>query len=277
MSRFRFDEFEFDAGSGELRRVDGTGAVERLAPQPARLLELLAERQGAVVTREEIRERIWPDTHVDFDTSLHFCVRQVRTALGDSGAEPRYLQNVPRRGYRLMPAVTQADQPAPTLGPAPDFGRRALLLALALIGTAVGIALLVVTSDEGQAPVRIGIMPFEPPADRREGWQPIAEWILEDLMAAAGGSAAIVGPTSTAAYAGSDDRLRDLAADYHLEYIVNGRFLDAKGGPRMLAELIRVSDGAHVWVRGYNDLGDGRLIGTEISRNVARELAIARP
>lgn len=82
--RYRFGPFEFDAGSGELRQLDGSGRAQRLPPQPARLLGLLVQRQGAVVSREEIRERLWPDTHVDFDASLHFCVRQVRTALGDS-------------------------------------------------------------------------------------------------------------------------------------------------------------------------------------------------
>src|SRR5690606_41088354 len=64
---FRFGQFEFDSSSGELRRLDGKGPAQRLPPQPARLLGLLVERQGAVVTREEIRERLWPGTHVDFD------------------------------------------------------------------------------------------------------------------------------------------------------------------------------------------------------------------
>jgi TolB-like protein len=158
-----------------------------------------------------------------------------------------------------------------------DFGRRALVIAVTLIMAAVGIAYFVVSSDEGGAPVRIAVMPFEPPAGRADGWQPIAEWILEDLMVSAGASATIVGPASTAKYAGSDDRLRELAADYDLQYIVNGRFPAAPGGPRMLAELIRVSDGAQIWARGYDNLADGRVIGIEISRNVARELAIARP
>ena len=104
--RFRLGEFEFDVSSGELHRPE-EGGSERLPPQPARLLQMLAEHGGAIVTRAAIRERLWPETHVDFDTSLYFCVRQLRVALGDSGSEPRYVQNVPRRGYRLIPEVTR--------------------------------------------------------------------------------------------------------------------------------------------------------------------------
>src|SRR5439155_14915914 len=99
----------------------------------------------------------------------------------------------------------------------------------------------------------------------------------EDLAGAAGPSAAIVGPTTTAPYVGSDGSdagLRKLADDYHLQYIVNGRFLDGKSGPRMLGELIRVSDGSHIWVRSYNDLSEGQRIGQDIGRNVASVLKL---
>jgi TolB-like protein len=113
--------------------------------------------------------------------------------------------------------------------------------------------------------IRIGIMPFQ---------APIAEWILQDLSAIGGASVGLVGPTTTAAYAGSDANLRRLANDYRLDYIVNGRVLGQAGAPRMLAELIRVSDGVHVWVRPYDDLTDGRRVGREISQDVARVLEL---
>ena len=73
--RFRFGEFEFDVASGELRK-SGAGDAERLPPQPARLLQLLVERSGTIVTREEIRERLWRDTHVDFELPEPKSIRQ---------------------------------------------------------------------------------------------------------------------------------------------------------------------------------------------------------
>ena len=119
-------------------------------------------------------------------------------------------------------------------------------------------------------------MPFQPPAEMvgSKGWLPIAEWILEDLTAEAGSTAAIVGPTTTAAYQSSDAGLRRLADDYDRQSIVNGRFLNGDSGPRMLAELIRVSDGSHVWVRAYDGLTGGQRMGQGISRNVVRVLEL---
>ena len=275
--RFRFGEFEFDADNQELRRADGAD-VQRLAPQPAQLLHLLAARGGGIVTRDEIRQRLWPETHVDFDASLHFCVRQVRAALGDSASEPRYIQNVPRRGYRLVPAVTGADGPgvagavaAVESGPVRRAGLKPRLpitvALLVLVLAAAGAALYSAgtRSADGRPPVRIAIMPFEPP---------IAERILEDLSTIAGDAVALVGPTTTSSYSGSDTALQRLAADYRIDYVVNARPLGSGGRPPVLAELIRVSDGAHIWVRSYDDLADGRRIGQEISRQVAQVLKL---
>jgi DNA-binding winged helix-turn-helix (wHTH) protein/TolB-like protein len=255
--------FEFEVSSGQLRRSEG-GEAERLPPQPARLLQLLAERSGAILTREEIRERLWPDTHVDFDTSLHFCVRQLRVALGDSGGEPRYVQNVPRRGYRLVPEVTRVgDEPVPAAPPI--VSRRWARVAIALIVAAAIGALAFAQLERDALHVRIAIMPFK---------ASIAEWILEDLATIAGDSAGVVGPTTTAAYGSSDADLRRLASDYRIDYIVNGRDLSAGDGPVLLAELIRTSDGVHVWVQPYEDLSDARRLGKEISGNVARVLRL---
>ena len=258
--RYRFGEFEFDARSQELRRRDG-GDVQRLAPQPAQLLQLLAERGGAVVTREEIRARLWPDTHVDFDASLHFCVRQVRAALGDSATDPRYIRNVPRRGYRLMTAASVQRPPA---GWTLRWGVAALALAIA-VGGAVRYYDTMTRAATGAPRLRVGIMPFE---------SRIAEQILMDLPAVAGDDVGLVGPTTTSAYAQGDAGVRRLAADYRLDYVINARPLAGDGGRRVLAELIRVSDGVHVWVRPYADLSDGERIGREISANVARVLKL---
>jgi len=261
--RFRFGEFEFDVASSELRK-SGAGDAERLPPQPARLLQLLVERSGAIVTREEIRERLWRDTHVDFDASLHFCVRQLRVALGDSGGEPRYVQNVPRRGYRLVPAVTRVgDDHVPVVPP--SASRRWTRVAIVLVVAVIVGAFLVSQSNRETPRVRIAIMPFE---------ASIAEWIVAEVATTGGDSVGVVGPTTTAVYGRSNADLRRLVADYRIDYIVNARDLGARRGPGLLAELIRVSDGVHVWVRPYEDLSDGRRLGREIGENVARVLQL---
>ncbi len=100
----RFDIFELDTAAGELRRQ---GDRVKLPPQPFRVLELLVRRGGEIVTREEIRERIWSDSFVDFEQGLNFCIRQIREALGDTADAPRFIETLPRRGYRfLLPVET---------------------------------------------------------------------------------------------------------------------------------------------------------------------------
>ena len=108
--RSRFGLFEFDPRAGELQRE---GRPVKLSPQPARVLALLLSRPGEVVLREEFREHLWgSDTFVDFERGLNFCILQVRTALGDSSDNPRFVQTVPRRGARFIAPVT----PAPPTG-----------------------------------------------------------------------------------------------------------------------------------------------------------------
>src|SRR5436189_857398 len=100
-----FGSFEVDLGSRELRRQ---GLKISLQDQPFRLLALLLERAGEVVTREELRDKLWPaDTFVDFDHSLNTAVRKLREALGDSAETPRYVETLTRRGYRFVAPVAQ--------------------------------------------------------------------------------------------------------------------------------------------------------------------------
>jgi DNA-binding winged helix-turn-helix (wHTH) protein len=103
----RFGVFELDLAAGELRR---NGAKLRLQEQPFQVLALLLERAGDVVTREELRQKLWPaDTFVDFDHSLNTAVNKLRETLGDSASSPRYIETLARRGYRFIaPLQTEA-------------------------------------------------------------------------------------------------------------------------------------------------------------------------
>ncbi len=110
--RLLFHDFELRTDSGELFRG---GVPVKLQPQPARLLELLARRSGEVVSREEIRGHLWgEETFVDFEHGLNFSIRQLRRALGDAADAPRFVETVPRHGYRFLPQVRfEMDTPAP--------------------------------------------------------------------------------------------------------------------------------------------------------------------
>jgi DNA-binding winged helix-turn-helix (wHTH) protein len=104
----RFGVFELDLRTGELRK---RGVKVHLQEQPFRVLAMLVERAGDLVTREDLRQRLWPEAvFVDFDIGLNKAVAKLRTALGDSAASPRFIETLERRGYRFMADVTQAAQ-----------------------------------------------------------------------------------------------------------------------------------------------------------------------
>jgi DNA-binding winged helix-turn-helix (wHTH) protein len=111
----RFGVFELNLDAEELRR---SGTLIKLAPQPIRLLAVLASHAGQIVTREEIKEQIWgEETYVDFEQGMNHCIKQIRTVLGDNADNPLYVETLPRRGYRFLAPVVSKNvlAPAPTI------------------------------------------------------------------------------------------------------------------------------------------------------------------
>src|SRR5438093_9055298 len=107
-SVLRFGTFEVDVRAGEVRKQ---GVRIKLQEQPFHVLTVLLRRSGEVVTREDLRSQIWPaDTFVDFDNSLNTSINKLREALGDSAESPRFIETLPRRGYRLIAPVTGGDE-----------------------------------------------------------------------------------------------------------------------------------------------------------------------
>jgi DNA-binding winged helix-turn-helix (wHTH) protein len=131
----RFDDFELDLRAGELRRG---GQVVNLPPQQFTVLSVLLEQPGALVSRDHLRTRLWAaDEFVDFDAGLNYCIRQLRLALGDTADQPRYIQTMPRRGYRFIaPIRTTAKQP-PSVQPRQWWRAAAVALALTIVAGGV--------------------------------------------------------------------------------------------------------------------------------------------
>src|SRR6266481_6933569 len=100
--RLRFGVFELDPRAGELRKH---GLRVRLQEQPFQVLAMLLEHPGGVVTREELQKRLWPDTFVDVDHNLNTAINKIREVLGDSAETPRFVETLPRRGYRFIAPV----------------------------------------------------------------------------------------------------------------------------------------------------------------------------
>lgn len=277
-------DFRFELATGELTPVGRPAETVRLAPQPATLLRLLIEKKGELLRRDEICRQLWPDTHVDVDQSLSFCVRQVRSALDDSADEPRYVETLPRRGYRLLAPVEEEREGEVAEGgaPKPTASRRWWWVPVALAVLLAGV-LAWLPGERSSPPtpvpwvpeIRLGIMSFAPPPEMEVevDTSRIAELVLAELGTDLDATeVGVVGPSTTAAYDGSARSLRELARDYELDYILNGRFLETPEGPSMLAELIRVEDGVHVWVKRFNALADFEGIAEEITGAVESRL-----
>lgn len=271
--RYRFGEFEFDSRTGRLRRHDDGDEGANLSPQPACLLHLLLERDGDLVTRDELRAELWPEVHVDFDQSLNFCVHQVRTALGDSAGQPAYIETLPRRGYRLL-------QPVQAVTGRPSHSRRRNWLAAGLgVAVASTLALLAAVRFgglEAQAVPTLAIMPFEAPEDRQVRGEPgrIAEALLLELGSLGASRLGVIGPATTVSYA-SDPTLERLIEETAVDWIINDRFIDSETSPTgsgLLIEIIRASDGVHVWVEAIDDASATDQIVPRVVAAVSDEL-----
>src|SRR4029079_2578719 len=112
VARVRVGSFELNLHSGELRSAGGDTLL--LREQPFQVLRMLVERDGKIVTRSEIKDRLWPnDTIVDFDHSINVAIGVLRRALGDSAASPRYIETLARRGYRLVAPIERLETGSP--------------------------------------------------------------------------------------------------------------------------------------------------------------------
>jgi DNA-binding winged helix-turn-helix (wHTH) protein/TolB-like protein len=253
---FRFADYTFDADTGEL--VGPTGNV-RLQPQPAKVLAALLARPGELVARDELKRLVWPDTVVEADQGLNFCVRQIRAALGDEADAGRFIETLPRRGYRLVvpvsnsrpepSAATQQAASQPRRKGARSIGKGALIL-LALIG---GVSLYRAgtndTREENRYRVRLAIIPFVAPSGER--WmmdlnRDLTERLVSELAVADSGRIGIVGPVTTAPYAGDMRPHTELGAKLGVDVVLSGGIRSSDS--TLFVQAIRVSDGTHVVV-----------------------------
>ena len=156
---YRFGEFGFDPASGELTKSGVGAGITRLQPQVAALLTALLEKPGTVVPRAELQARLWPDTTVDFDDGLNFCVRQLRLALGDEAGSPRYVETLARRGYRFIAPVSRVDDAPPVVPASSPARRRAPLILLAVLLVVVAGAFVVSRMSRApEGPAQTGVV-----------------------------------------------------------------------------------------------------------------------
>jgi TolB-like protein/DNA-binding winged helix-turn-helix (wHTH) protein/Flp pilus assembly protein TadD len=284
----RFDVFELDLRAGELRK---RGLRLRLQGQPLEVLAILLQHAGEVVTREELRAQIWTaDTFVDFDHSLHNAIARIREALADSAETPRYIETLPRRGYRFIAQVeevgTQAPERSaaskPTSEPPARVRRTKIRAALALtlltlvaIGSALWLVPTVSHRTSAAPTLRsIAVLPL----DNLSG-DPSQDYFVDGMTdelttdLAKVSSLRVISRTSAMLYKGTKKGLPEIARELNVDAIVEGSVMRSGNRVRITAQLIHAPTDQHLWAEAYErDLGDVLRLQSEVAQAIAQQV-----
>jgi TolB-like protein/DNA-binding winged helix-turn-helix (wHTH) protein/tetratricopeptide (TPR) repeat protein len=300
---YQFGQFEVDGRTGELRKQ---GVRLRLRGRPIDILLALVARPGELVSRDELRSRLWPaDTFVDFDHGLHSAVNRLRETLGDSADNPRFIETLPRKGYRFIapvkvlkteaaPAVVQtapatAAVAAAQLPPFEQTGleprrRRLPVVAIALTLTSLAVAsLLIWTIVSNRArrtgPLTIVVVPFDnlsgDPAQEyfSDGF---TEEIIAELGMIGPDKLAVIGRTTSMLYKGARKSIGQIGQELGVDYLLSGSVRRAESRLRITAQLVDTKTMANRWANSFDrDVGDVLAVQREVAREIARSLAVA--
>ncbi len=295
--RVRTGLFEIDLGSGDVHKE---GRRIPLQEQPFRVLAMLVERPGEVVTREELQARLWPaDTYVGFDEGLNTAIRKLRVALGDSPDNPRFIETIPRRGYRFVAPVQEAVAgTTPRLGTAGVAGSGAEmqeggrtrkvrqfgwpLFAAALLLILAGAAYLIRSQPPSNAirpkRVMLAILPFENLSNdpSQEYFSDgLTEETITDLGQLSPEQLGVIARTSAMAYKHTNKTVRQIGQELGVEYILEGSVRREGEEVRVSAQLIRVSDQTHLWAHNYQPkLQDLLEVQNEIGKAIAGQVQL---
>jgi TolB-like protein/DNA-binding winged helix-turn-helix (wHTH) protein/Tfp pilus assembly protein PilF len=288
-----FGAFEFNLHTGELRKH---GLRVRLQGQPVKVLAMLLQRPGELVTREELQKGLWPaDTYVDFEHSLNAAMKRLRSALGDSAEAPIFVETLAGRGYRFIAAfshpaeeVPQAtapsDQQTKTADQKPAIRRPWVLaaaVAVAALLTAAGVNLPrmrdTLANHAVFGPIRsLAVLPLanlsgDPNQDDFvDGMTDALRQHLEGIS-----SLRVISRTSSMHYRGSVKLLRDIARELSVDAIVDGSVLRSGGRVRINVELIHAGMDRHLWSNIYDrDVSDIFVLQAEVARKIADEIRV---
>lgn len=296
--RLRFDDFVVDLRTGEL--VKG-GSTVRLQEKPFQILVLLLQRQGDLVSREELRQALWAsaDTFVDFDVGLNTAIRKLREALGDSAENPHYVETLPRRGYRFIRPVEReaqgtVDDVSLSVSPTGDVAqarpreasRRSAYLTAGIVAVAL-LAVLLIRYTPFWAvlfPTRIenirsiAVLPLEnfsgDPAQ-----QYFADGMTDELitMLARNTSLQVVSRTSAMQFRNAHQPMKQIADALHVDAVLEGSLQRSGTRLHMTVQLIYGPSDTHLWAESYDrDGSQVASLPSDIAHAVGRRLNAAK-
>jgi TolB-like protein/DNA-binding winged helix-turn-helix (wHTH) protein/Tfp pilus assembly protein PilF len=288
----RFADFDFDMRTGELRR---NRTSLKLQPQPAKVLALLVSRPGEIVTRQDLAQQVWgSETFVDFEQGLNFAIRQIRSALEDDAEHPRFLETLPKRGYRFTASVSgaalpQIEIPAPSLAPLPPRRRLLLRYGLAFMTIAAIALTLALALDWGNLRQRLSSRATSAPRIESLAVLPLhnlshdpeqeyfSDGMTDELITdlAKFGGLRVTSHTSVEQYKDTKRPLPEIARELGVDAVVEGTVTRSGDRVRITAQLIDGRSDRHLWAESYErDLRDVLALQNEVSGDIAKEIQI---
>jgi TolB-like protein/DNA-binding winged helix-turn-helix (wHTH) protein len=247
---FRFGAFELNLPANELRRG---GVLVKLSPQQLQVLRLLVENSGQLLTREQIQRQLWgDDTFVDFDRNLNVCIAQIRATLNDDSDAPRYIQTVPKRGYRFIAPVERVN-PAPPPDTKPVIPRARwfwIIVAAALASASMAVSYFTWRAADTPERVMLAALPFENlSGETKEDL--FTDGLTEELIGQFGSlnpdRLGVIGRSSVMRYKGAPHSIDQVGRDLRVNYVLEGTVRKSAGRVRITARLLKVADQAQVW------------------------------
>jgi len=269
----RFGDFELDLRAGQLNRH---GIPLKVQPQPAKVLALLVSRAGEVVTREELVKQVWgSDTFVDFEQGLNFAIRQIRTALGDDADQPRFVETLPKRGYRFIAAVQaeRAEEPSPVTRP----GRWIPALAGVLLLLGVGaVAYFWPRLHPPPRPTVLAVLPFDDLSPQPEEY--LVDSLTEEMIArltSISPELKVIARTSAMQYLHTKKSAREIGEELQADYILENSIRHEGSRLRITAQLVRTSDQTHLWAENYDrEMRDLLPLEAEVTEDIAQQIHV---
>lgn len=291
----RFGVFEADTRTGELRKH---GRRVGLQEQPFRVLCLLLERPGELVTRQELRLKLWGADHfVDFEHGLNKAINKLREALGDDREAPRYIETLPRRGYRFIAPTSGGPAPEPGDGEgaagetSSEGPRRRPMVRAATVAALTALVLVVAflwhglgrgwpvyrTAAAAAAPVRsLAVLPLQS-LSADSGQEYFAEGMTDELITDLGqmSELRVISRTSAMHYRRTTKTLPQIGRELGADAVVEGTVFSSGGRVRITAQLIDARTDRHLWASEYErDLRDVLDLQDEVARDIATAIKI---
>ncbi len=277
-----FAVFEFDRQSRELHK---NGRKVKLEGQPLQLLELLLSRPNDVISRDEVRHALWgEDTYVDFEHSTNAAVKRLRQALDDSAEAPRFIETIPRRGYRFIYPFNGSGPGSTPVIPKP---KRGVMWTAGLVAAAILLSLLVVGFGGGvrngwrwgsQPKIAsIAVLPIEN-LSGDPGQEYLADGLTEELISDLSHISAfnkVTSRTSAMSYKGARKPLREIRKELGVDAVVEGSFTRERDRVRIVVQLIDAATDRHIWSEQYDsDVHSMLELRSDIARRIAHEIRI---